>query len=477
MDFSWKHLLPTASEDSTTPAPSSPEFMQPAGNQSWQDWLQDTTGVDMGEWIQPPSWLAGDDATPQAIPPGPDMPAMETPSGPRRVDGAGGYRYEQHPDGRIVILDGPGINRPVNISAGQAGWQAITDEIGPYPQAAAKTPEPAAPDTAAPDTAAPDTAAPTAPAPEPDESMVPTWLSAWWTEETKVVSEALPEDFLRQPEAPAEMAYISQRSNGKDGRWEDGKRTNSESIKYDQAGNAIKTPKTWYGDITCGHTSLAMVLREQIPEERLYPAVATLLIRRGKSNLAHDALVADLKSHPNRLSEVLVDLYTMYYGSSTELMDITEAILEVSGDDRGTMRHEAPAGEDRFSFIQETAQEKSILSTQLTGSGGHFIVLDRILSDGIVVNDPFGMSMAENNPTTKKYALNGGNPGIVRRSESEDILARRTRESGRFDELMAAREEKRLPQDMGRQVFFGAEELGPLKIGTYITHLTAGETK
>lgn len=60
---------------------------------------------------------------------------------PRVVHGAGGYTYEQQPDGAIVILDGPhGKGSRVEPGGAKAAaWQAITAEIGGYP-AQAKPP-------------------------------------------------------------------------------------------------------------------------------------------------------------------------------------------------------------------------------------------------------------------------------------------------------------------------------------------------
>ena len=51
--------------------------------------------------------------------------------GSRDVSGAGGYKYRQYDDGRIKILSGPsGVGS--TLSSGSA-WNAITNEIGPYP--------------------------------------------------------------------------------------------------------------------------------------------------------------------------------------------------------------------------------------------------------------------------------------------------------------------------------------------------------
>ncbi|HMV69910.1 MAG TPA: hypothetical protein PKA64_23925, partial [Myxococcota bacterium] len=57
---------------------------------------------------------------------------------PRVVHGSGGYTYQQHPDGALVILDGP-RGKGTRIEPGgpkAAAWQAITREIGAYPRQA-----------------------------------------------------------------------------------------------------------------------------------------------------------------------------------------------------------------------------------------------------------------------------------------------------------------------------------------------------
>ncbi len=49
----------------------------------------------------------------------------------RVVEGAGGYTYEQHPDGSVRILAGPtGVGSQLESGA---AWEAITAEIGPHP--------------------------------------------------------------------------------------------------------------------------------------------------------------------------------------------------------------------------------------------------------------------------------------------------------------------------------------------------------
>ncbi len=61
---------------------------------------------------------------------------------PRTVRGKGGYIYEQHADGALFIVAGPGISREVRLTEGSA-YDAISKEIGDHPSAAGgqNTPE------------------------------------------------------------------------------------------------------------------------------------------------------------------------------------------------------------------------------------------------------------------------------------------------------------------------------------------------
>lgn len=65
----------------------------------------------------------------------PPLGATSNVSTGRRVNGAGGYVYQQMPDGTIFIVSGPsGSGTLLKPNSGQA-WSAITNEIGPYPTA------------------------------------------------------------------------------------------------------------------------------------------------------------------------------------------------------------------------------------------------------------------------------------------------------------------------------------------------------
>jgi len=60
--------------------------------------------------------------------------AASRPLEARVVQGKGGYSYEQHPDGTIVIRSGPGVRAPVRLTEGKA-FESITAEIGRFPGA------------------------------------------------------------------------------------------------------------------------------------------------------------------------------------------------------------------------------------------------------------------------------------------------------------------------------------------------------
>lgn len=68
---------------------------------------------------------------------------MRRPLPPRVVLGRGGYRYEQHADGTIVIRSGPGVRKPVRLARGEA-FDSITAEIGPFPATAGTEAAPSA---------------------------------------------------------------------------------------------------------------------------------------------------------------------------------------------------------------------------------------------------------------------------------------------------------------------------------------------
>lgn len=67
---------------------------------------------------------------PQTTPADPETGGVEFDG--RIVEGAGGYVYAQSPDGTIEILDGPTSVGTV-LKEGPA-WEAITEEIGPFPE-------------------------------------------------------------------------------------------------------------------------------------------------------------------------------------------------------------------------------------------------------------------------------------------------------------------------------------------------------
>lgn len=56
----------------------------------------------------------------------------------RDVDGAGGYRYRQYEDGSIEIRVDPQRRIQGRVFSSGAAWQAITKEIGPYPEPPAR---------------------------------------------------------------------------------------------------------------------------------------------------------------------------------------------------------------------------------------------------------------------------------------------------------------------------------------------------
>ena len=51
---------------------------------------------------------------------------------PRRVEGRGGYVYDQYPDGRITIVSVNGQKKGIDCPPGSRANIAITGEIGPY---------------------------------------------------------------------------------------------------------------------------------------------------------------------------------------------------------------------------------------------------------------------------------------------------------------------------------------------------------
>jgi len=96
----------------------------------------------VAEGATPAAAPAAEGATPAAAPAAegaapatPAAPAAPAAPQPREVDGAGGYRYRQDPDGTVTIIGAPSnrqdaINR--SYSATDSIGQAITNEIGAY---------------------------------------------------------------------------------------------------------------------------------------------------------------------------------------------------------------------------------------------------------------------------------------------------------------------------------------------------------
>lgn len=74
------------------------------------------------------------------------QPAARVDDAPRTVEGAGGYAYEQHADGKLFIVKAPnrGDTR-TEVKPGGKAYEAIQKEIGPHPATLTPTPAGAPP--------------------------------------------------------------------------------------------------------------------------------------------------------------------------------------------------------------------------------------------------------------------------------------------------------------------------------------------
>ena len=235
-----------------------------------------------------------------------------------------------------------------------------------------------------------------------------------------------------------------------------------------------KGNKTWRGNNTCGHTALAMLLLSRCSRILLYPTIAQKLIDEEKTQKNQIELVEDMASDPNALSENLVQLYDVAYGSSVALQNLANDILV--NVNKPLLEQEHYGSRSGFKkgwnaeriLTQEKYKGKNvILSTGLTGSG-HFIVLQQVYSDGITVHDPYGAKITRNCYLTQNKKARTIR-SLAKNRQNNDILTRRFSKNHKRSELLQLDPKDSLPSNIGENVFFSWEECDAYKIGCVIT--------
>jgi len=358
--------------------------------------------------------------------------------GPRRAEGSGGYVYDQYPDGTLVIVDAPG-GRGVGVELGAgAAFDSISAEIGPYPAPPELTPT-----------------APIAPtaieaAEDPGQQSILdvvveelgglgeatgafvddlgdvagyalSSFVEWWRDEDEgpAPTEQGSAEQLGDygPPAPDEVLAdhtVSQREEEPSGAYARYAYDSQRDNDFEQSNAFEQKTALIHGDNMCNVTTLAMQLKALAADDaQLQSAAVDMLIDCGGGGTRESLMAAQLE---DLLMQIFVELGETYFegacrgyraGSSYgphqyaiclahvgELFtDYVHGSKQLSGGTSGS----GTLGKDAQGFYEGEimphldAGAAIMLSTKLTG--GHIVLLVDIMSDGVVIHDPYGMRL------------------------------------------------------------------------------------
>ncbi|MEL6349105.1 MAG: hypothetical protein AAFV53_38730 [Myxococcota bacterium] len=433
-------------------------------------------------------------------------PLAPTIGGPRTVNGAGGYRYEQHPNGDIVILSGGDISAPVRLTSGKA-WTAITNEIGPFPTSSSSASSGASTGTTTSDVKEDksqksmldqfaDMASSIGKAWSETVTDIQDQSSSIWNywfgskddeaetaTRNDTVTSSGSDDSKKKSKAPTldssdtsdVVAYLNQRDND-----------------YDESSVFDKRTKRIYGDVMCNVTTLAMQLQTLAGDpDQIKSATIDLLMDKGYSGDREGLVARQLEDLLMMLYELLGESYFEkncpgYKANSSfgphQYMICLQHVAEmfpqyVKGTKGlyGNVDSEGHLKKDPATFYNDEVMPhfKSgavMLSTKLTG--GHIVLLADILSNGIVINDPYGMRMpggyVKNGKAASKYYLDriadaGGTYG--------ERLSQNDRLKDQVDAIIQDSAASKFPDNLGEQNFYSWKEVREYAIGKWVSAL------
>lgn len=415
--------------------------------------------------------------------------AQDTLNNSRTVEGTGGYVYQQFQDGSIVIVGGTtGVG--VKLSVGQPGWQAITDEIGPWvqettPPAVAETVDPSVVENATEESSGGwmsgwldsigDAAMEMA-----DDVAEEVW--SWWATEEPQVEESQTEE----PQVEESLGEDAGTTTGND--WDRYSFDSQRDNEFDETNVFDGKTERISGDSMCNITTLSMQLKAMSADDtQLMRAAADLYLAHGGSGDVSELVQRQLEDLLMSLFAVLGDDYFARecgYAANTNygphqyrncMQHVAKLFTDVVGSSQdldGGVDEDGSLSKDPQSFYEQEVgpyldSGSVMISTKLTG--GHIVLLVDVVGGGIVINDPYGVRVDAG------YIKNGD---IVSSRKSriegatDELDVRYTYNEAGKDRLMGSLSETTLPQDIGEFNYYTWAEVNKWAMGKWVSCLT-----